>query len=91
MMQQRRSGRPPGEPDDGYGFKDAWAAPIEPYEQRPVGPTQMQTTMRRALLQDVQLVPQGQDFGFQPLWRPETVAQHAEKQEADCNHSVMMF
>ena len=34
---------------------------------------------------------QDQDFGFQPLLRLEAVAQHAEKQEADCNHSAIMF
>jgi hypothetical protein len=32
-----------------------------------------------------------EEFGFQPLWRLETIAQHAEIQEADCNHSAMMF
>ena len=42
-------------------------------------------------LQDVKLMPQDQDFGFQPLLRLEAVAQHAEKQEADCNHSAIMF
>jgi hypothetical protein len=68
-------------PDYGYGIKDARAAPIEPYKQSPVSPTQTQPTTRRALLQDVQLMPQDQDFGLQPLWqwRLETVAQHAEK------------
>jgi hypothetical protein len=29
-----------------------------------------------------------QDFCFQPLLRLEAVAQHAEKQEADCDHST---
>jgi hypothetical protein len=47
--------------------------------------------MRGALLQDVQLMPQNQDFGLQPLWRFETIPQYAEIQEADCNHSAMMF
>jgi hypothetical protein len=28
------------------------------------------------------------DFGFQPLPWLEAVAQHAEKQEADCDHSA---
>jgi len=78
-------------PDNGYGIKDAWAAPVEPYKQSSVNPTQAQLTTRYALLQNVQLMPQDEDFGFQPLWRLETVPQHAEKQEADCNHSVMMF
>jgi hypothetical protein len=36
-------------------------------------------------------MPQDQDFGFQPLWRLETAAQHTKKQQADCNHTVMMF
>jgi len=36
-------------------------------------------------------MPQDQDFGFQPLWRLETVAQHLEKQEADCDHSAILF
>jgi hypothetical protein len=77
-------------PDDGYGIKDVRAAPVEPYEQSPLDPTQMQPTWR-ALLQDVQLMPQDQDFGVQPLWRLETIPQHAQKQEADCNHSAMML
>jgi hypothetical protein len=47
--------------------------------------------MRCALLQDVQLMAQDEKFGFQPLWRLETIPQHAEIQEADCNHSAMMF
>ena len=78
-------------PDDGYGIKDVRTATVEPYEQSPVGPTQTQLTTRYALLQNVQLMPQDENFGFQPLWRLETIPQHAEKQEADCNHSVMMF
>jgi hypothetical protein len=51
----------------------------------------MQSTARRALLQDVELMPQYQDFGFQPQSRLEEVAQHAGKQEADRNHSAIMF
>jgi hypothetical protein len=78
-------------PDDGYGIKDAGTAPIEPYDQGAIHPPQMQPTTRRALLPDVQLMPQNQDFGFQPLWRLEAVAQQAQKQEADCHHSAMMF
>jgi hypothetical protein len=78
-------------PDDDYGIKDARAAPVEPYEQRPVNPTQTQPTTRRALLQDVQPMAQDQDFDLQLLWRLKAVAQHAEKQEADCKHSAMMF
>ena len=78
-------------PDDGYGIKDARVASIEPDEQCTVGPTQLQPTTRRVPLQDVKLMPQDQDFGLQPLLRLEAVAQHAEKQEADCNHSAIMF
>jgi hypothetical protein len=41
--------------------------------------------MWRALLQDVELMPQHQDFGFKPSSRLETVAQHAEKKKAVAN------
>jgi hypothetical protein len=44
----------------------------------------MQSTARRALLQDVELMPQYQDFGLQPRPRLEEVAQHPDEQEADC-------
>jgi hypothetical protein len=36
-------------------------------------------------------MPQYQDFGFQPRPRLEEVAQHTDEQEADCNHSAIMF
>jgi hypothetical protein len=49
---------------------------IEPDEQGAVDPAQSS--------EDVQLMPQYQDFGFQPRPRPEEVAQHANEQEADC-------
>ena len=39
---------------------------IEPDEQSPVGPAQTQLATRRTLLQNVQLMTQDQDFGFQP-------------------------
>ena len=52
-------------PDDGYGVKNARAATIQPDEQGTVDPTQMQSAWR-ALLQDIELMPQHQDFGFQP-------------------------
>src|SRR5215831_1389035 len=55
-------------PHDGYGVKNARAATIEPDEQGTVGPTQMQSTWG-ALLQDIELMPQNQDFGFQPRSR----------------------
>jgi hypothetical protein len=43
-----------------------------------VRPTQMQSTCC-ALLQDTELMPQNQNFGFQPPSRLEAVAQHADK------------
>ena len=36
-----------------------------------------------ALLQDIELMPQYQDFGFQPPPRLDTVAQHADEQAGD--------
>jgi hypothetical protein len=51
----------------------------------------MQSTSRRALLQDVELMAQYQDFGFQPRPRLEEVAQHTDEQEADGQHSAIMF
>src|SRR2546427_7028880 len=45
-------------PDDAHGIKNAGVAPIEPDEQGAVDPTQMQSTARRALPQDVELMPQ---------------------------------
>jgi hypothetical protein len=41
-------------------------ATIEPDEQGAVDPTQMSVDARRAPLQDVELTPQYQDFGFHP-------------------------
>jgi hypothetical protein len=49
--------------DDGIGIKDARAATIEPNAQRAIGPTQIQSTWC-ALLQDVELMSQYQDFGL---------------------------
>jgi hypothetical protein len=43
------------------------------------------------LLQDVELMPQYQDFSFQPRSRLEEVAQHTGEQKADCHHSAIMF
>src|SRR6516225_3870390 len=63
-------------PDDAHGIKNARVATIEPDEQGAVDPTQMQSTARHALLQDVELMPQDHDFGFQPRSRLEEVAQH---------------
>src|SRR5258708_4106173 len=45
-------------PDDAQGIKNARVATIEPDEQGAVDPTQMQSTARRALPQDVELMPQ---------------------------------
>jgi hypothetical protein len=42
-------------------------------------------------LQDIELMPQGQDLGFQLRSRLEAIAQHAEEQDADCNHAAIMF
>jgi len=77
-------------PEDGNGFKNARTATIEPNEQGTIGPTQMHST-RRAMLQNIELMPQYQDFGFQPPSRLEAVAQHADEKEANCNHSAIMF
>ena len=64
--------------NDGYGVKDARAATIEPNEQSTIGPTQMRSPWR-SLLQDIELMPQYHDLGFQLLSRPEAVAQHADE------------
>ena len=66
-------------PDDAHGIKNARVATIEPDEQGAVDPTQTQLMGRRALLQDVELMPQYQDFGFQPRSRLEEVAQHTDQ------------
>ena len=78
-------------PDDGYGIKDVRATAIKPNEQRAVDPTQMQSTPRRTLPKNVELMSQYQDFGLQPPSRLEAVAQYADEQEADCNHAGIMF
>jgi hypothetical protein len=65
-------------------------ATIEPDEHGSVRPTQMHST-GHALLQNIELMPQYQYFGFQPPSRPEAVAQHADKKEADCKHATIMF
>jgi hypothetical protein len=51
----------------------------------------MQSPARRSLLQHTELMPRHQDLGFQLLSRLEVVAQHADEQEADCNHAAIMF
>jgi hypothetical protein len=45
----------------------------------------------RALLQDIELMPQNQYFGFQPSSRLEAVAQHTDDKNGNCNHSEIMF
>ena len=37
------------------------------------------------------LMPQNQDFGFQPSSRLEAVAQHTDDKNGNCNHSAIMF
>jgi hypothetical protein len=54
-----------------------------------VGPTQMHSAWC-ALLQDIELMPQDQDFGFQPPPRLEPIAQHAGEKEGNCNHATIM-
>ena len=46
--------------------------------------------MWRALLQDVELMPQHQDFGFKQSSRLETVA-YAHEKEGNCEHPAIMF
>jgi hypothetical protein len=41
--------------------------------------------------ENIELMPQHQDLGFQLPSRLEAVAQHADEQEDDCNHAAMMF
>jgi hypothetical protein len=77
-------------PDDGYGVKDARAATIEPNEQSTIGPTQMRSAWR-SLLQDIDLMPQYHDLGFQLRSRLEAIAQRADEQGANCNHAAIMF
>jgi hypothetical protein len=49
-----------------------------------VSPTQMHSTWH-ALLQNIELMPQDQYFGFQPVSRLEAVEQEADKKEANCD------
>jgi putative SOS response-associated peptidase YedK len=52
--------------------------PIEPNEQNTVDPTQMHSAWG-ALPQDIELMPQNKDYGFQPLPRFEAVTLTYEK------------
>ena len=69
----------------------ARTATIGPDEQGAVEPTQPRSTTRRTPLQDIELVPQDQILDLQLPLRFEAVAQHADEQHADCNHSTIMF
>jgi hypothetical protein len=40
---------------------------------------------------ECQLLPQYQDFGFQPPPALEAVAQHADEKEGNCNHVTIML
>ena len=71
--------------DNGYGIKNARPATIEPDEQSAVDPAQMQSAWR-ALLEHIELMPQDQDFGFQPLSRPEAVPHHTDEEEGNGDH-----
>jgi hypothetical protein len=47
---------------------------------------------RRGLIAiDIELMPQYQDFRFQPPPRLEAVAQHADEKEGNCNHATIML
>ena len=49
--------------NDLYGVKDARAATIEPDKQSAIDPAQMHSAWRPPL-QDIELMPEDQDFGF---------------------------
>ena len=40
----------------------------------------------RALLQNIELMPQDQDFSFEPPARLKAVAQHANEKKGNCDH-----
>jgi hypothetical protein len=71
--------------DNCYGIKNARPATIEPDEQSAVDPAQMRSE-GRALPQDIELMPQDQDFGFQPRSRLEAVPHHTDQQQGNCDH-----
>jgi len=48
----------------------------------------LQATTWRVLLEDIELMPQYQDFGFQPPGRLEAVAQHPDEEERNCDHRL---
>jgi hypothetical protein len=76
--------------DDGYGVKNVRTVTKEPNEQGAVGVTQMQSAWC-TLLQDIELMPQYPDFGFQPPPRLEAVAERADEKEGNCNRATIML
>ena len=42
-------------------------------------------------VQDIELMQQYQDFGFQPPPRLEAVAQRADEKEGNCNNATIML
>jgi hypothetical protein len=44
-----------------------------------------------ALLQDIELMPQYQDFGFQSAPQLEAVAQHADEKDGNCKQATIML
>jgi hypothetical protein len=76
-------------PDDGCGVKNARTATIEPNEQGAVDPPQKQAA-RRTPLQDIQLMSQCQDLGFQLSPRLEAITQRADEKPGNSNHTTIM-
>jgi hypothetical protein len=72
-------------PDDGYGVKDARTATIETDEQSTIDPPQMRSTSRA--VQNIELMPERQNLGFQLLSWLEAVARQAEEQEPQRNRA----
>jgi hypothetical protein len=64
---------------------------VEPDEQSSVEPAQTRLATRRTPLQNVQLMTQDQDFGFQLPPGFEPIKQCAEEQETHRDHPVIMF
>ena len=73
-----------------YGVENARKATVKPNKHGAISSGQIWPTWR-ALLQDVKLMPQHQDFRFKPLSRLEAVAQHADEKEGNCEHPAIMF
>jgi hypothetical protein len=45
----------------------------------------------RTLLEDIELMPQDQDFGFQPPSRLEAVAQHTDEEKGKLRSSIAIM